>query len=100
MKAVVLTAFGGAENLILRDMPDPVAGPGEVLVRVKACALNHLDIWVRSGLPIPKIKLPHILGCDVAGELMTGERVAVHPGRSCGACASRPPCSGSPPRAT
>ena len=90
MKAVVLTAFGGAENLVLRDVPDPVAGPGEVLVRVKACALNHLDIWVRSGLPIPKIKLPHILGCDVAGEIATGpragERVAVHPGRSCGTC--------------
>lgn len=98
MKAVVLTAFGGPENLVLRDVPDPVAGPGEVLVRVRACALNHLDLWVRAGLPAAKVKLPHVLGSDVAGEVAAlgpgvtgprlGDHVAVHPGRSCGTCAA------------
>jgi NADPH:quinone reductase-like Zn-dependent oxidoreductase len=98
MRAVLLTAFGGPENLHVQDVPEPAAGPGEVLVRVRACALNHLDLWVRAGLPIPGIKLPHILGSDVAGEVAAlgpgvsawrvGQRVAVHPGRSCGACAA------------
>jgi NADPH:quinone reductase-like Zn-dependent oxidoreductase len=99
MKAVVLKAFGGAENLELQTLPDPVAGPGEVLLRVRACALNHLDLWIRAGLPSAKIKSPFILGCDVAGEVVAlgpgvadvalGERFAVHPGRSCGKCS---PC--------
>lgn len=109
MKAVLLTAFGGPENLVLSDVPEPVAGAGEVLVRVRACALNHLDLWVRAGLPAAKVKLPHILGCDVAGEVAAlgagvsehkvGDRVAVHPGRSCGSCAAcldgrEPDCPG------
>jgi NADPH:quinone reductase-like Zn-dependent oxidoreductase len=99
MKAAVLKAFGGAENLELQTVPDPVPGPGEVLLRVRACALNHLDLWVRAGLPGAKIKTPFILGCDVAGEVAAlgpgaegvavGARVAVHPGRSCGNCS---PC--------
>ena len=96
MRAVVLRAFGGPENLELTTLPDPVAGPGEVLLRVRACALNHLDLWVRGGLPGAKIALPFTLGCDVAGEIAAlgpgvggaavGARVAVHPGRSCGTC--------------
>jgi NADPH:quinone reductase-like Zn-dependent oxidoreductase len=85
VKAVVLKAFGGAENLELRTVPDPVPGPGEVLLRVRACALNHLDLWIREGLPGSKVKVPHILGSDVAGEA-GGRRVAVHPGLCCGAC--------------
>lgn len=85
MKAAVLKAFGGVENLSLATVPDPVAGPGEVLLRVRACALNHLDLWIREGLPGSKVKLPHILGSDVAGEA-DGRRVAVHPGLCCGAC--------------
>lgn len=85
MRAVILEAFGGVENLELRAVPDPVPGPGEVLLRVRACALNHLDLWIREGLPGSKVKLPHILGSDVAGEA-GGRRVAVHPGLCCGAC--------------
>jgi NADPH:quinone reductase-like Zn-dependent oxidoreductase len=87
VKAVVLKAFGGVENLELRTVPDPVPGPGEVLLRVRACALNHLDLWIREGLPGSKVKTPHILGSDVAGEA-GGGRVAVHPGLCCGACAA------------
>ena len=96
MKAVVLKAFGGAENLEAAILPDPVPGPGEILLRVRACALNHLDLWIRGGLPGSKVKPPHVLGCDVAGEVEAlganvegvslGARVAVHPGRSCGTC--------------
>lgn len=96
MKAVVLQAFGGPENLRPAVLPDPVPGPGEVLVRARACALNHLDLWVRAGLPAAKVQLPFVLGCDAAGEVAAlgpgvsgaavGARVAVHPGRACGAC--------------
>ena len=96
MRAIVLKAFGGPENLDLAVLPDPVPAPGEVLVRVRACALNHLDLWIRQGLPSAKIKLPFVLGCDVAGEvaalgpgvdaIAVGAHVAVHPGRSCGRC--------------
>jgi len=89
-------AFGGPENLESATLPDPVAGPGEVLLRVRACALNHLDLWIRAGLPSARIQLPFVLGCDVAGEiaalgadvegLPVGGRYAVHPGRPCGRC--------------
>lgn len=87
MKAVVLKAFGGPENLELRELPDPVPAAGEVLLDVRACALNHLDLWIRAGLPGSGVKLPHILGSDVAGSA-GGRRVAVHPGLCCGACAA------------
>lgn len=96
MKAVLLESFGGPENLLYTDHQDPKPGRGEALVRVRACALNHLDIWVRTGLPAYKISLPHILGCDIAGEVVaygpeasgpkTGSRVVVCPGKSCGNC--------------
>ncbi len=96
MKAVILERFGGPETLALADLPDPVPGPGEVLLRVRACALNHLDLWVRGGIPAYKIRLPHVLGCDVAGEVAAlgpgvegialASRFAVSPGRSCGRC--------------
>lgn len=96
MKAAVLKAFGGPENLASADVSDPVPGPGEVLLRVRACALNHLDLWIRDGLPSAKVKTPFLLGCDVAGEVAAlgpglegvavGGRFAVHPGRSCGKC--------------
>ena len=98
MKAVVVKAFGGVEGLEPAELPDPKAGPGEVVLRVRACALNHLDLWVRQGLPGAKIALPHVLGCDVAGEIESvgpgasgrepGGRYAVQPGRWCGACAA------------
>lgn len=96
MKAIVLRRFGGAENLEYTEVPDPVPQAGEVLLKVRACALNHLDLHVRNGIPAYKISLPHILGNDVSGEVTAvgpgvsekriGERVSVSPGRSCGTC--------------
>ena len=66
MKAVRIHEFGGPEVLKYEEVPDPELRKDQVLVRVRACALNHLDLWVRMGLP--GVKLPHILGSDVAGE--------------------------------
>jgi NADPH:quinone reductase-like Zn-dependent oxidoreductase len=96
MKAVILRQHGGPEVLEYTDVPEPRIRGNEVLVEVKACALNHLDIWVRGGLPGIEIPLPHILGNDVAGvvkqvgELVTwvkaGDEVMVQPGVSCGHC--------------
>jgi NADPH:quinone reductase-like Zn-dependent oxidoreductase len=96
MKAVVFRQHGGPDVLEYGDAPEPHIRPNEVLVEVKACALNHLDIWVRNGLPGIEIPLPHILGNDVSGvvrevgELVTwvkaGEAVMVQPGVSCGHC--------------
>ncbi|MEO8435300.1 MAG: zinc-binding dehydrogenase [Pyrinomonadaceae bacterium] len=96
MKAVVFNEHGGPEVLRYTDAPDPTIKANEVLVEVRACALNHLDVWVRGGLPGIKIPMPHILGNDVAGvvreagELATwvqpGDEVMLHPGVSCGHC--------------
>jgi NADPH:quinone reductase-like Zn-dependent oxidoreductase len=79
MLAVRIHEDGGPEVLQLEEVPDPVAGPGEVLVQLRASALNHLDVWIRKGLPsVPK---PRILGADGAGiRLDTGERVVINPG--------------------
>ena len=60
MKAVRFHQHGGIEVLRYEDVPEPVAGPGEILVRVKACAINFLDIWERRGLPRVHLHLPHI----------------------------------------
>ncbi len=74
MKAVRIHEFGGPEVLRYENVPDPQLRKDQVLVRVKACAMNHLDIWVRKGLP--GVPLPHILGSDIAGEIVeTGEYV-------------------------
>jgi NADPH:quinone reductase-like Zn-dependent oxidoreductase len=96
MKAVLFTEHGGADVLRYTDAPEPAIGPQDVLVRVRACALNHLDIWVRRGMPGVKIPLPHIGGCDIAGEVAkagdavtnvkAGDRVMLSPGVSCGQC--------------
>jgi NADPH:quinone reductase-like Zn-dependent oxidoreductase len=96
MRAVVFEEHGGPEVLHLAEVPEPRIHPHEVLVEVKACALNHLDLWVRSGLPHIKFALPHILGNDVAGivretgESVTwvqpGAEVMLQPGVSCGHC--------------
>lgn len=96
MKAVVFHQHGGPEVLEYTDRPDPSINAGQVLVEVKACALNHLDVWARKGLPGIQIPLPHILGNDIAGivrsvgELVTwvkpGDEVMLHPGVSCGHC--------------
>src|SRR5262245_31273095 len=96
MKALAFKEFGGTEKLVLLDVPDPVAGPGEVLVRVRACALNHLDLFVREGIPALKTPLPFWTGCDIAGDVAelgsgvtgvkVGDRVAVNPNLTCGRC--------------
>jgi NADPH:quinone reductase-like Zn-dependent oxidoreductase len=79
MKAIRIHEDGGPEVLRYEDAPDPEPGPGEVLVRVRAASLNHLDLWIRKGLPsVPK---PRILGADGAGVREdTGERVVINPG--------------------
>ena len=69
MKAIVFHQHGGPEVLRYEDEPVPTVRANEVLVRVRACALNHLDLWVRAGLPNVPIPLPHIPGSDVAGEI-------------------------------
>jgi NADPH:quinone reductase-like Zn-dependent oxidoreductase len=96
MKAVVFRQHGGPEVLEYTERPDPSINASEVLVEVMACALNHLDVWARAGLPGIQIPLPHILGNDIAGvvreagELVTwvkpGDEVMLHPGVSCGHC--------------
>jgi len=68
MKAVRIHEFGGPEVLKYEDIPEPELRKDDVLVRVRACALNHLDLWVRKGLP--GVKLPHILGSDIASEIV------------------------------
>jgi len=94
MKAVVIREHGGPEVLQVEEIEDPHPGPGEVLVRVRACALNHLDVWTRMGQAGRTITFPHILGNDMAGEiaelpspiegLSVGQRVMLSPGSSCG----------------
>ncbi len=96
MKAIAIRAHGGPEAVNVEDLPDPQAGPGQVLVRVKAAALNHLDIWVRIGWPGLKLAFPHVLGSDVAGVVeavgagvdgvKTGDAVVVNPSLGCGRC--------------
>ena len=96
MKAVRFHQHGGVEQLRYEDVPDPVVGPGEVLVRVKACALNYIDLWERRGLPGIRIPLPHISGSDISGlieavgpgvnHLKPGDQTLVCPGLSCMHC--------------
>jgi NADPH:quinone reductase-like Zn-dependent oxidoreductase len=96
MRAVPITTHGGPEVLVLRDVPDPMPAPGDALVRVRACALNRLDLWQRQGIERVAIPLPHIPGSDIAGEvvdgggsgLASGTPVLVHPGLNCGHCAA------------
>ena len=90
MKALCFYEHGELDVLRYDDVPDPEPGPGEVLVRVRACALNHLDVWVRRGWPGLKLEMPHWTGADVAGEIAAlgegvtgwevGQRVVVDPG--------------------
>lgn len=95
MKATRFHQHGGPEVLRYEDAPVPVPGPGEVLVRVRACALNHLDLFQRRGLERVTIPFPHISGADVAGEVAQapagtfteGQRVMLQPGLACGRCA-------------
>lgn len=96
MKAIRFHEFGGPEVLKHEDVPDPVLRDDQVMVEVKACALNHLDLWIRKGLP--GIKLPHINGSDVAGDVVAlgayvtdiqvGQRVMLAPMTFCNHCAA------------
>lgn len=96
MKATVFNEHGGPEVLQYADAPDPKIKANEVLVEVRAVALNHLDVWARKGLPGIEIPMPHILGNDIAGvvreagEIVTwvraGDEVMLQPGVSCGHC--------------
>jgi NADPH:quinone reductase-like Zn-dependent oxidoreductase len=96
MKAVRFHQHGGADVLQYEEAPEPELVAGEVLVRVRACALNHLDLWQRRGLPHVTFPMPHISGSDVAGEIAAstapemsaGRRVMLQPGVSCGRCAA------------
>lgn len=86
MKAVVIKKHGGPEVLSYEKIQDPKPKKGHVIVKVNYCAVNHLDIWVRNGLPGRKVSFPHILGCDVCGILTSdfgnfkkGEKIVVYP---------------------
>jgi NADPH:quinone reductase-like Zn-dependent oxidoreductase len=96
VKAAYFTEHGGPEKIIYGDYKDPVPGPGEVVVRVRACALNHVDLLLLDGRFPPPEGLPHVNGCEVAGTLAAlgpdvtgltvGQRVVVFPGFACGRC--------------
>ncbi|MFQ5970097.1 MAG: zinc-binding dehydrogenase [Nitrososphaerales archaeon] len=93
MKAALLHEHGSVDKLRYQEIEDPKPSKGEVLVRVRACGVNHLDIWVRQGLLGRKLQFPHICGSDIVGEIVsankkfsTGSKVMVYPGLHCGAC--------------
>jgi NADPH:quinone reductase-like Zn-dependent oxidoreductase len=98
MKAIVFEKHGDPSVLQYTDAAEPQLRSNDVLVRVRACALNHLDLWVRRGIPGIPIPLPHIPGSDVAGEvakvgsevstLQVGQKVLLAPGVTCGKCAA------------
>jgi len=96
MKAVGFSRHGGPEVLEQLELPIPEPKAREVRIKVKAVALNHLDVWTRKGWPGLKLQMPHVLGADIAGvvdavgaevtDVALGLEVLVNPGLSCGAC--------------
>jgi len=96
MRAVFIESHGGPEVVRLGDLPDPVPGPGQVRVRLVTAALNHLDLWVRQGIPGIDLSFPHVLGADGAGivdavgpevdGVAPGDEVYIQPGLFCGRC--------------
>jgi NADPH:quinone reductase-like Zn-dependent oxidoreductase len=98
MRAIVIPRHGGPEVLQYGEIADPKPGSEDVLVRVRACALNHLDLWVRQGLNGVRFPLPLVPGSDIAGEVVAagdlarrvhiGDKVVLAPGVSCGHCAA------------
>jgi NADPH:quinone reductase-like Zn-dependent oxidoreductase len=95
LKAALFREHGGAEKILYEDYRDPAIGPGEALVRVKACALNQVDMLLLDGRFPPPEGLPHVNGCEVTGtlegtgdgaRLQRGQRVIVFPGFACGSC--------------
>jgi len=97
MKVARIHQHGGPEVLVYEDAPEPRIKANEILLRVGACALNHLDLFVRGGIPGMKFDMPHVLGSDIAGEVVRvgelcervkpGWRVLLSPGLSCRQCA-------------
>jgi len=96
MKAAVIHEHGGVDCVRVEQVPEPVPGRGEVVLKIKTAGLNHLDIWVRNGRPGLKLTMPHILGSDAAGvvaavgadvtNVKVGDEVVLNPGLSCGSC--------------
>jgi NADPH:quinone reductase-like Zn-dependent oxidoreductase len=96
MKAAFFREHGGPEKIEFGELPDPLPGPGAVRVKVKAGALNHLDIFVRNGIPGIPVVLPHVMGSDGAGVVEStgpgvtavkpGDEVVLNPGINCGEC--------------
>ncbi|HET6371713.1 MAG TPA: zinc-binding dehydrogenase [Candidatus Polarisedimenticolia bacterium] len=96
MKAVVIHEHGEVDKLAIEEVETPIPAPDEVLIQVKACAMNYLDLWVRKGVPGQKMPLPMIPGSDISGVVKkagpfargvkAGDRVVVSPGISCGRC--------------
>lgn len=97
MKAILFDQHGPPEVLVQRDLPDPEISGSEVLIEVRAAAVNHLDVFLRRGLPGLRLNLPHVPGSDAAGivravgpkvdsSLVAGTRVVLNPGISCGHC--------------
>jgi NADPH:quinone reductase-like Zn-dependent oxidoreductase len=96
VRAVVFERTGGPEVLEARSMPDPRPADDEALIEVKACGMNHLDLWIRSGALTLEVEMPHILGCDVVGivrevgagvrHVKPGDKTLLLPTLSCGVC--------------
>lgn len=101
MRAALFRRHGGPEVMEVGDVPTPTPGPGEVQVRVTAAAMNHIDLWLRQGLPALQVPFPHVAGGDVCGVISAigpgvkampdraeGDRVVLNPSLSCGRCAA------------
>ncbi len=96
MKAAYIENHGGPEVIKIGELKDPEVKEGEIKIRIKACALNHLDIWVRRGIPNLKIEYPHILGSDISGiieeirgdvkNFKKGDKVILYPATFCSSC--------------
>ena len=96
MRTIVIREHGGIDRLLMEDWPVPEPGPGQLRIAVRGVGLNHLDIWVRRGVPGHQFPLPIVPGCDIAGTVdlagagtslfQAGDEVVVAPGYSCGHC--------------
>jgi NADPH:quinone reductase-like Zn-dependent oxidoreductase len=93
MRAAIIRQHGDLDAIRVETLDDPTPGPGEALIEVRACALNHMDLWARKGIPGFSFPLPLVPGCDIAGIVRVapgwdpGTEVVIQPGVSCGTCA-------------